>query len=221
MAIKGLSKFVVAPGYEYDDASNKVTYSESAAATEKLTSYEVTPNASDDNNLYGDNAVAETADGIFTDASIKIGTTELTTATSKKLYRIKTTTLTAGEKTLTALVYDDSTASNVVGVGLIEEHQDRNKDFYRGVILPKVKFKITSDSAETRGDSISWKTPEIEGTVLKSDEEATKDTDPDNPWKIVFDAASEKEALDTIKAWFEDHKKTEAENLILKRGANL
>lgn len=208
MAIKGLSKFIVAPGYQYDQANNEISYGEDAAATEKLASYSVTPNTADDNNLYLDNAVAETSNGNFTDADISVGTGELTPETSKKLYRIKTAKIQSGDSEVDALVYDDSTRSNVVGVGLIEEHQLENENFYRGVIMPKVKFNVGEASAETRGESISWQTPKISGKVMKSDQYAESETDEDHPWKIIFDVDTESEALATIIGWFNAKKRT-------------
>lgn len=39
---------------------------------------------------------------------------------------------------------------------------------YRYIWLQRVKFKQNSDSFETKGESISFKTPEIEGTFSKS-----------------------------------------------------
>lgn len=39
---------------------------------------------------------------------------------------------------------------------------------YRYIWLQKVQFKIPSESFETKGESISFKTPEIEGTFMKA-----------------------------------------------------
>ena len=39
---------------------------------------------------------------------------------------------------------------------------------YRYIWLQKVQFAIPSESFETKGESISFKTPEIEGTFMKA-----------------------------------------------------
>ncbi len=212
MAIKGLSKLVIAGGYQSDDATNKISY-DSVAVTEKMVEYEATPSYAEDDGLYGDNALAETAPSNFTDGDIKVTTTELTQDTSQLLYQIKKITKTIGDKSMTQMVYDRSTKSNTVGVGLIEEHQHKNKDFYRGIILPKVNFNINSSSASTRAGKIDWQTPQIEGKFMESDliEAPTSDTVDDGldrPYKVTVEAPTEAECLDMIKAWFNQYVKT-------------
>lgn len=208
MAIKGLSRFVVCEGYSYDQPTDKISYTGEAAATEKAVSYSMDLTVADNADLYGDNGIAETDGGQFVSAELTIGTTELTDETSKKLLSVKEVTQTSGEKQVKGLAYERHTNGNVVGVGLIEEHQHHNKDFYRAVIMPRVRFAVPSSSATTRGDSIDWQTPEITGTVM------TAETIADGPdgeaaseqWKETYDLETESEALALITAWFAERK---------------
>lgn len=67
-----------------------------------------------------------------------------------------------GEK-LTARSDDDGA---YVGVGFYSTTIRDGKRRYRAIWLHKVKFAIPNESLETKGDSISFKTPSIEGTIL-------------------------------------------------------
>lgn len=204
MAIKGLSRLVIAPGYEYDEASGKATYSDSPSVVEKMVSYsaEISNESSDD--LYGDNAVAEHGPTLFSDGTLTISTTELTSDTSKLLLSVKEGEMTVDGKTVKTLTYDKDTSGKTVGAGLIEEHQHKDKDFFRAVVLPKVSFDIPASSAETRAGSISWQTPEISGKIMQSDEVSEDEV---NAWKITIDCETEAQALAAINKYFTDRKK--------------
>lgn len=206
MAIKGLSRFVVCGGYAYDDTTGKYQYDTDAAVTEKLVSYKADINVGDDNPLYGDNGIAETDGGRFQSGSLTISTTELTNDTSKLILNVKDVTLSVDSKSVSGLAYERDTAGNVVGVALIEEHQHHDENFYRAVIMPKVKFSVPSDSATTRGESVDWQTPEISGTIMYAEEAETDK--PQNVWKETYDFDTEAAALAGIKAWFTARKKT-------------
>lgn len=210
MAIKGLSKMVVASGYTYDEGKKEVTY-DAVSVQEKMTKYEATPNFTEGDGLYGDNGLAESAPKDFTDGDLTISTTELTQETSKMIYKINETMETIGDSTVKIVSYDKDTEGNVIGLGLIEEHQYNDVTYYKPIILPKIKFDVKEDSAETRGSSISWQTPELTGKIMLSDLYKAP-TDSDNgyncPWKLEMEwVSTETLALANIEAWFNAHKK--------------
>lgn len=209
MAIKGLSKLVIAPAYQYDSAANKVTYGP-AAVTEKMAEYKADISFTEDDGLYLDNSLAEKAPGKFSSGSLTVTTGELTNETSKMILDIKEITQTVDSKSVKGLAFDKNTKGNTTGIGLIEEHQLNNEDFYRAVILTKVAWDVPSDAATTRQDKISWQTKEIGGTIMESDEKATSETETDKLWKATFDLPTEAEALATILAYFADHERADA-----------
>lgn len=194
MAIKGLSRFVVAKDYIYDQATNKVSYDE-VVVTERMISYTADISVVAESYLYCDNAVGESAGGYMSSGTLTIGTDELGVETSKALLNVREYELDGKPM----LEYTDRTDGKIVGCAVIEEHQKFNETFYRAVILPKVKFSVPSGSAETRGDSVSWQTPEITASILMCDVERSGE----RPWKYTSDHNTEAEALAHINAFFD------------------
>jgi phi13 family phage major tail protein len=188
MAKKGLSKLVLA---DYSAEGNTVTYS-NATNQEKLASYswEVTRSNTDD--LYLDNAVAETDGGNFSSGNLTLETGDLMDETSKKILNVKTAQVSVGSGNVTEIILDDKTTGKTLGVGLMELHQVNNVDFYRAIWFPKVQFSIPAGSATTKGASVEWQTQEITGTILRSD---AVGSDGGHPWQTHADFETEAEAL--------------------------
>ena len=188
MAIIGLSKLVFG---KYSNNLGTVTYS-GGAVTEKLASYGIEVQAVEDNNLYLDNAIAETDAGAFLSGTYTVQTGDLSKETSMLMLSLKEVTLTQKEVQVKELVFDDSVTSNYLGVGQIEMHQVDNVINYRAVWLPKVKFNIPSNSATTKGNQIEWQTKELSGTIFRSDEVSENYN---HPWKIEAAFPTEEDAL--------------------------
>ena len=68
---------------------------------------------------------------------------------------------------------------------------------YRYIWLQKVQFAIPSESFETKGESISFKTPEIEGTFMTAAA--------NNKWKADYTGLP---TTDVAKSWFTEVKHT-------------
>lgn len=71
---------------------------------------------------------------------------------------------------------------------------------YRYFWLYRVKFGIPETNLETKGDSITFSTPTIEGTVLRRNE---ADTEGRHPWKAEVTEGAEGVAADIISGWYE------------------
>lgn len=71
---------------------------------------------------------------------------------------------------------------------------------YRYFWLYKVKFGVPSTSLETKGDSISFQTPSIEGTVLKRNK---PDANGYYPWKVEATEGSTLIDEDVISTWYD------------------
>lgn len=194
MAIKGLSKLVLAP---YSASGNTVTYG-SPVVQEKMASYSYTVERSSSDGLYLDNYEAEKDGGEFGSGTLTLGTGDLSNATSKAILDVKENSVTVGSSAVTELVFDDDTKGKELGVGVIELHQVDNQDFYRAVWFPRIQFDIPAGSANTKGASIDWQTPEITGSILRS--AAFDNSTGKHPWKATADFETEADALAYLQA---------------------
>lgn len=168
MATIGLSK----PYYAiYSETGGVVSYSDGAVmgkATEANISIETT----EDNNLYGDNGLAET-DRRFTNGSLTLSTTDLSQEVSKAILGLMEQAITGidgvTDTSVKELVYDDTQVTPYLGVGFIIKKKVNGAYKWRGVVLPKVMFSVPEDAATTQGESIEWQTPELTGAIMRDD----------------------------------------------------
>lgn len=192
MATIGLSK----PYYAiYAEAGGVVSYSDGAVmgkATEANISIETT----EDNNLYGDNGLAET-DRRFANGTLTLSTTDLSQEVSKAILGLTEQAITGVDGVTDAsvkeLVYDDTQVTPYLGVGFIIKKKVNGAYKWRGVVLPKIMFSVPEDAATTQGESIEWQTPELTGAIMR-DDSAT------HVWKKEATFTSEAQAEAYIKA---------------------
>lgn len=192
MATIGLSK----PYYAiYAEAGGVVSYSDGAVmgkATEANISIETT----EDNNLYGDNGLAET-DRRFANGTLTLSTTDLSQEVSKAILGLTEQAITGidgvTDTSVKELVYDDAQLTPYLGVGFIIKKKVNGAYKWRGVVLPKVMFSVPEDAATTQGESIEWQTPELTGTIMR-DDSAT------HVWKKEATFTTEAQAEAYIKA---------------------
>lgn len=192
MATIGLSK----PYYAiYAEAGGVVSYSDGAVmgkATEANISIETT----EDNNLYGDNGLAET-DRRFANGTLTLSTTDLSQKVSKAILGLTEQAITGidgvTDTSVKELVYDDTQVTPYLGVGFIIKKKVNGAYKWRGVVLPKIMFSVPEDAATTQGESIEWQTPELTGAIMR-DDSAT------HAWKKEATFTSEAQAEAYIKA---------------------
>lgn len=184
MAKVGLSK----PYYAiYSAGSGTPTYSKGAVMG-KATEANIEIETSDNNNLYADNAIAET-DVQFAGGTLTLSTDDLSPEVSAAILGITPTPL--GEITgvtdeeVNELIYDDNQVTPYLGVGFIVKHIVGGVTKWRGIVLTKTIFSVPADAATTQGESIEWQVPELTATIMR-DDSAT------HPWK--------KEAMFTTEA---------------------
>lgn len=168
MATIGLSK----PYYAvYSAAENVVTYA-NGAVMGKATEANIEINTSDNNNLYGDNAIAET-DRQFTSGTLTLSTTDLSQEVSKAILGLKEETLDSitgvTDEDVSELIYDDTQAIPYLGVGFIVKRVVNGVTMWRGIVLTKVMFSIPSDAATTQGETITWQVPSLTATIMRDD----------------------------------------------------
>lgn len=192
MATIGLSK----PYYAiYSETGGVVSYSDGAVMG-KATEANIAIETTEDNNLYGDNGLAET-DRRFANGTLTLSTTDLSQSVSAAILGIKETELTGidgvTDTSVKELVYDDLQQSPYLGIGFIIKKKANGADKWRGVVLPKVMFSVPEDAATTQGKSIEWKTPKLTGAIMR-DDSAT------HAWKKEATFTTEAQAEAYIKA---------------------
>lgn len=187
MAIKGLKIPYVA---KYTDNGNgTVTYSDGVKA-EKAVSYSVELEEPENNPLYGDDEIAEDDNTTFAGGTLTLSTTDFTQPLSALLLGINIVKVTGtGEEQIDVGSYDRKRKAVDVGFGVIEVHQINNVNQYRAVLLTRVAFNIPNNTAETKGESIEWQTPELSANLKES---GRVDDKFDHPW--MMDAWFETEA---------------------------
>lgn len=168
MATIGLSK----PYYAvYANTSGTVSYS-NGAVMGKATEANIEIETSEDNNLYADNAIAET-DRQFTGGTLTLSTDDLSQEVSKAILGLTEQALTditgITDEDVKELIYDDTQVTPYLGIGFIVKKVKNGVTTWRGIVLTKVMFSIPSDAATTQGESIEWQVPELTATIMRDD----------------------------------------------------
>lgn len=168
MATIGLSK----PYYGiYSASGTTVTYA-NGAVMGKATEANIEISTTEDNNLYADNAIAET-DRTFAGGTLTLSTDDLSQEVSKAILGLTEQAITGIEgitdTSVKELVYDDTQVTPYLGVGFIIKKKVSGVYKWRGVVLTKVMFSVPADAATTQGESIEWQTPELSATIMRDD----------------------------------------------------
>lgn len=135
-------------------------------------------------SLYGDNVLDEYVNE-FREANITLNVTAMPVSAANVLFGHTV------DQTTNEITYNASDSSNYVGFGFIPALMDGAKK-YRAIFLPKVKFTEGDESYTTKGDSITFVTPTLNGKATVNDT---------GVWRIKSDEFdTEAEAL----AWIDE-----------------
>lgn len=168
MAVVGVSK----PYYaKYSASGTTVTYSDGGVLG-KMTNVNTDITTSESNNLYADNAIAE-SDKKFSGGTLTVTTDDLSQAASKAILGLKEEAITGIEgitdSDVKELIYDDDQLTPYLGVGFIIKVIRSGVTKWRALIYTKVQFATPGDAATTQGETIEWQTTEVTGTVMRDD----------------------------------------------------
>lgn len=168
MATIGLSKPYFAV---YSATGSTVSYA-NGAVMGKATEANIEIDTTEDNNLYADNAIAET-DRTFAGGTLTLSTDDLSQEVSKAILGLAEQAITGIEgvtdTSVKELLYDDQQQTPYLGVGFIIKKKVGGVYKWRGVILTKVMFSAPADVATTQGETIEWQTPELSATIMRDD----------------------------------------------------
>lgn len=116
------------------------------------------------NPLYADDVISED-DNSLTAMSYTVGLDDLTDAV-RALFLGDTAHTTTVDTVTTTDYYDETdSGSAAVGFGYIRVRRKGGTLSYQGVWCHKVMFTEDNEEAQTKGESIEWKTPSLTGRV--------------------------------------------------------
>ena len=144
---------------------------------------------SNDTALYADDAIAE-IDKSFKSGKVTVGIDDFYDAAKVALLNYvegATVDAATGAKELSV---NAESSGNYVGYGFYGKVIRNKISYFRAVWLKKVLFAEPSDENETRGESTAFKTPQLEGSILKA---------ADGKWKEEATFSTEAAA----KSWLE------------------
>lgn len=181
----GFSKPYVA---KYNANAGIVTFTEGRILARGV-SVSLEPNSSDDNKFYADNQTAESASGVFTGGNVTLTVDGLFTDAERFIQGLPA----AGADGW--VPYGDNKQTPYVAIGYIARYQSDGIVTYVPTIIPKCKFGLFNQSAQTQGEEIDWQTQEITANILRSD-------DANHNWKYVTETeyATEAEAELALQA---------------------
>ena len=138
--------------------------------------------------LYADDAAAEVYKA-FKSGTISLGVDDLADGVAEDLTGAKVD----NNGVLVSSVEDISTA---VAIGFRAQKANGK---YRYFWLYRVVFSIPATSLQTKGDSITFSTPTIEGTVLRRNK---PDSQGNHPWKAEVTEDKTGVTASTITSWY-------------------
>lgn len=152
--------------------------------------------ASDDNDFYADNVVAESEGGKFSDGTLKYSVDGLFDAAERFIYGLpEPEKVSYGEsKSVNVTKYGDNANPPYVGAGHIIHYQSDGVVTYQPMILPKVKFLMHGTEAKTREGQKDWQTQDLEATICRDDT-------PEHNWKwLAEEQTTEEDAIAILEA---------------------
>ena len=164
----GFSKPYVA---KYNSNAGIVSFSEGRVLARGV-SVSLEPNSSSDNKFYADNQLAESADGTFTSGTVTLTVDGLFMDAERFIQGIPA----AGEDGWTH--YGDDKSTPYIAIGYIARYMSDGVESFVPTILPKTKFGLFNQSAQTQGEEIDWQTQEISANIMRAD-------DSNHDWKMV------------------------------------
>ena len=187
MASIGLVKPFVA---KYAESSGTISYS-NGQRLGKAIKHDLALQNADPVILYADDGASESISG-FSRGTLTLGIDNLSIADAALIFGITADTIsTPGDGT--GVAFDDDTEPPYLGYGVIVPMIKNGAHSYRAILLPKIKFTLPGESFETKGETVSFVTPELTATVVRDD--STK-----HQWRYLADFATEALAEAWIKS---------------------
>ncbi len=184
MATIGLDKLYYAPITE--NANGEETYG-TPVQLAKAISADLSVELAEA-TLYADDGASEVVKE-FKSGTLSLGVDDIGASVAAAL-----TGVTIDRNKVIISTSEDSTAPVAVGF-----RAKRANGKYRYFWLYRVKFGIPATNLATKGDSITFNTPTIEGTVMRRNKE---DSNGNHPWKAEVTDGDTGVSASTINGWY-------------------
>ena len=113
------------------------------------------------NPLYADDVIAEDDNGI-TGMELELGVDDLTDEVEANMGIAEKVTTGSGTSEVTTY-YDSDKPSKDLGIGYLRVRRKNGVTSYQGIWIYKSKFSKNAENAQTKGESIEWQTPTVNG----------------------------------------------------------
>lgn len=116
-----------------------------------------------ENPLYADDAEAESDDGLQSMA-LELGLDDLMEEAKVAMGLLKV--VTTGTTPTVTTYYENSASPKQMGVGYIRVRRKNGVTTYQATWIYKVQFRIETENSQTKGQTIEWNTPVVNGRCL-------------------------------------------------------
>lgn len=164
----GFSKPYVA---KYNANAGIITFTEGRILARGV-SVSIEPDAGSDNNFYADNQLAESESGTFTSGTLTLTVDGLFTSAERFIQGLPETSEDGWTN------YGDNKNTPYIAVGFIARYQSDGVVSYVPTVIPKTKFGLLNQAAQTQADTIEWQTQELTANIMRAD-------DPNHNWKYI------------------------------------
>lgn len=161
MAFIGMRHVVVAKVASHTPGAEP-TYSAGKVAGKAITG-NLTINRNN-NPLYADDVIAEDDNGI-TSMDLELGLDDLLEDVQAYMGLLKEETTGSGDSAVT-VYYENSAPANNVGVGYIRVRRKTNVTTFQAVWIYKSLFSKNAENSQTKGETIEWQTPTVNGRCM-------------------------------------------------------
>lgn len=139
--------------------------------------------------LYADDAAAESVKS-FKNGKLSLGIDDIGIANAQAL-----TGANVDDNGVLVSSADDISPYVAIGFRAL-----KSNGTYRYFWLYKVQFGVPATNLQTKGDSISFQTPTIEGTIMRRNKADSKGK---HPWKVEVTEGEEGVKANILASWFE------------------
>ena len=169
MAFIGM-RHVVAAELDSHTAGSEPTYKSSGWDVGKAITGNLTINRNT-NPLYADDVIAEDDNGI-TGMDLELGLDDILEEIQAKMGILKE--VTSGSPSVTTY-YDTSAAAKDLGVGYIRVRRKNGVTTFQAIWIYQTKFSKNSENSQTKGETIEWQTPTVNGKCVGLDVDGSGD----------------------------------------------
>lgn len=161
MAFIGMRHVVVAK-MSSEGGGGEPTYSAGMVAGKAITG-NLTINRNS-NPLYADDIIAEDDNGV-TSMDLELGLDDLSEDVQDYIGLMKKVTSGTGTATVVTY-YETAAAADYMGVGYVRVRRKNGTTSYQAIWIYKVLFSLNAENSQTKGETIEWQTPTINGRCM-------------------------------------------------------